>query len=84
MLGIKLGTPVAKAAAVSGRGLRAQEEAGRLARPRTPTCVPLQLLYNLFRLEVPDVDQVVLRTRHNPLKEREAFRTGGASPGGSR
>lgn len=34
------------------------------------TCVALQFLHNLLRLQIPDVDHVVLRTRHDPLQRR--------------
>lgn len=33
------------------------------------TCVSLQLLYNLLRLQVPDVHHVVLWARHDPLRD---------------
>ena len=39
------------------------------------TGVALQFLHNLLRLQVPDVNHVVLGARHNPLQE-----TGLASP----
>lgn len=33
------------------------------------TCVALQFLHDLLRLEVPDVHHVVLGARHDPLRE---------------
>ena len=35
---------------------------------RRLTCVSLEFLYNFFRLQIPYVDHVILRSRHNPLK----------------
>lgn len=34
------------------------------------TCVALQLLHDLLRLQVPDVNHVVLGARHDPLREK--------------
>lgn len=35
------------------------------------TCVALQLLHDLLRLQVPDVNHVVLGARHDPLQREE-------------
>lgn len=35
------------------------------------TCVALQLLHDLLRLQVPDVNHVVLGARHDPLQEAD-------------
>lgn len=55
VLGIKPGTPVPKAPALLRPGPESPR-GGQLPCPSAPTCVPLQLLYNLFCLEVPDVN----------------------------
>lgn len=44
------------------------------------TCVALKLLHNLLGLQVPNVDQVVLRARHDPLDAAEG-RGAGREPG---
>lgn len=44
------------------------------------TCVALKLLHDLLGLQVPDVDQVVLRARHDPLGTARG-RGAGTEPG---
>ena len=44
---------------------------GRVNLPdHTRTCVSSQLLHHFLCLQVPDVDHVVLRPRHDPLQEK--------------
>lgn len=31
------------------------------------TFMPLKLLYNFFRLQIPNINDVILRAAHNPL-----------------